>query len=465
MSDSVTITNPVDFMNKSFMEYIMGKIGYKKEKYTLNIIKKYEMTQEITIKFQNPEETDKFISKYNGKFFDDSSTLQLNIIKKESELKEVINTNKEMTYNKDYPNLVDTKYELKPKTEGLILLDASIAERHKKVISWLISKIGSTLIKGQSVMNISLPVYIFDGRTMLEIFAYELKQSPIYLSRAFYAPNQMEKLRWVTTFFISQLYLSPLQTKPFNPIIGETFQTKIGNMNIYCELIVHKPPTCSFYCIDDNRTYKFYGYVGTVASTGANSCKATKKGKIILEFKDGFKYRIYYPNIYLNGVTMGTKTFNYKHVALVVDEINQYVSYIKFIPEGKKGGLFSMFGGNKKDKNHYPDYFIGDILKLSDVKIDNEGAKHERDKKATSFCSITGEWSKYIAFDGDVYWTRNNEDLLKLHFMDFTLPSDSTFREDVLLFKEGKEDEAQKIKEKYEEIQRNDRKLREKFQK
>ena len=49
--------------------------------------------------------------------------------------------------------------------------------------------------------------------------------------------------------------------------------------------------------------------------------------------------------------------------------------------------------------------------------------------------------------------------------MDFTLPSDSTFREDVLLFKEGKEDEAQKIKEKYEEIQRNDRKLREKFQK
>jgi hypothetical protein len=370
-----------------------------------------------------------------------------------------------MTYNKDYPNLVDTKYELKPKTEGLILLDASIAERHKKVISWLISKIGSTLIKGQSVMNISLPVYIFDGRTMLEIFAYELKQSPLYLSRAFYAPNQMEKLRWVTTFFISQLYLSPLQTKPFNPIIGETFQTKIGNMNIYCELIVHKPPTCSFYCIDDNRTYKFYGYVGTVASTGANSCKATKRGKIILEFKDGNKYRIYYPNIYLNGVTMGTKTFNYKHVALVVDENNQYVSYIKFIPEGKKGGLFSMFGGNKKDKNHYPDYFIGDILKLSDVKIDNEGAKHERDKKATSFCSITGEWSKYIAFDGDVYWTRNNEDLLKLHFMDFTLPSDSTFREDVLLFKEGKEDEAQKIKEKYEEIQRNDRKLREKFQK
>ena len=459
--DTITITNPVDFMDKSFMDSIMKTLGYKKETYTLKIIKKYQMTKEIVIKFTKPTETNNFINKYNQRFFDDSANIKLNIEKKDSNEKDEINPNKEMTYNKDYPNLVDTKYEKNPKYEGLLLQDPSIAERHKKVISWLIKKIGSNLIKGQSVMNISLPVYIFDGRTMLEIFAYELKQSPIFLSRAYYSTSQMEKLKWVTTFLLSQLYLSALQTKPFNPIIGETFQTKIGSMNVYCELIVNKPPTCSFYCIDDNKTYKFYGYVGTVASTGANSCKATKRGKIILEFKDGSKYRIYYPNIYLSGVNVGNKLFNYKHVALVVDEINQYVSYVKFNPDDKKSGIFSMFGSKKEKKN--PDFFIGDILKLSDVKIDNEGAKHEREKKATSFCSISGEWSSFISFDNEVYWIRNNEDLMSLYFMDFTLPSDSTFREDVKLFKEGKESEAQTIKENYEQVQRDDRKLREKY--
>ena len=459
--DTITITNPVEFMDKSFMDYIMKTIGYKKETYTLKIIKKYQMTKEIVIKFNNPTETNNFINKYNQRFFDDSANLKLNIEKKDSNEKDEINPNKEMTYNKDYPNLVDTKYEKNLKYEGLLLQDPAIAERHKKVISWLIKKIGSNLIKGQSVMNISLPVYIFDGRTMLEIFAYELKQSPIFLSRAYYATSQMEKLKWVTTFLLSQLYLSTLQTKPFNPIIGETFQTKIGSMNVYCELIVNKPPTCSFYCIDDNKTYKFYGYVGTVASTGANSCKATKRGKIILEFKDGSKYRIYYPNIYLSGVNVGNKLFNYKNVALIVDEINQYVSYIKFNPDDKKSGIFSMFSSKKEKKN--PDYFVGDILKVSDVKIDNEGAKHEREKKATSFCSISGEWSSFISFDNEIYWTRNNEDLLSLYFMDFTLPSDSTFREDVKLFKEGKETEAQTIKENYEQVQRDDRKLREKY--
>ena len=29
--DTITITNPVDFMDKTFMEYIMNTIGYKKD--------------------------------------------------------------------------------------------------------------------------------------------------------------------------------------------------------------------------------------------------------------------------------------------------------------------------------------------------------------------------------------------------------------------------------------------------
>lgn len=44
--------------------------------------------------------------------------------------------------------------------------------------------------------------------------------------------------------------------------------------------------------------------------------------------------------------------------------------------------------------------------------------------------------------------------------MDFTLPSDSTFREDLVWFKTQDLDMAQKYKVKLEEIQRNDRKLR-----
>ena len=45
---------------------------------------------------------------------------------------------------------------------------------------------------------------------------------------------------------------------------------------------------------------------------------------------------------------------------------------------------------------------------------------------------------------------------------DFTLPSDSTYREDIVLMKNGLLDLAQHAKINLEEKQRNDKKLREK---
>jgi len=47
-----------------------------------------------------------------------------------------------------------------------------------------------------------------------------------------------------------------------------------------------------------------------------------------------------------------------------------------------------------------------------------------------------------------------------MYKMDFILPSDSSFREDLINFIKGDEVNAQKFKEGLEEKQRNDRKLR-----
>ena len=50
--------------------------------------------------------------------------------------------------------------------------------------------------------------------------------------------------------------------------------------------------------------------------------------------------------------------------------------------------------------------------------------------------------------------------------MAYTLPSDSTFREDLNVWKVDKdEDKAQRLKVKFEEIQRKDKKLRENWAK
>lgn len=57
-------------------------------------------------------------------------------------------------------------------------------------------------------------------------------------------------------------------------------------------------------------------------------------------------------------------------------------------------------------------------------------------------------------------WDYNEYPHYELKYMKFTLPSDSTLRDDLILLKNGNEDAASEAKIKLEELQRHDRKMR-----
>ncbi len=228
----------------------------------------------------------------------------------------------------------------------MIFTDKSVIVKQDKVISFLIKKIGSNLIKGQSIMTISLPVNIFDKRTLLQVFAYEMSFAPIFLSRAYYSIDLLERVKWMTVFLLSQINLSPLMTKPFSPILGETFQCKIGDLNIYIEQTEHKPLTFNFYMFSSKGIYKIYGSQTCDAATGANTIKASKSGNYIVEFQDGATYQLYMPQVHIKGTTVGKRLFNYKHSAIVADKKNNLASFIQFNPD-EKGGIVGFFSKQK----------------------------------------------------------------------------------------------------------------------
>ena len=460
----VTITNPLKFMNKSYILQRLKILGDGDENtIEVKLITYNELPEEIEIKFFFPELAEKFLQKTNNNSIDDLIIHPLNIHIGPSTKKNILTFKKEALFFENYTQWPDVLYERKPKEEGLILTSTLQIENQKKIMSFLFKKIGKKLLNGQSVMNISLPVYIFDKRTMLQIFAYELKEAPFILPRVYYIQNIIEKLKYMTVFFLSQFVLTPILLKPFNPIIGETYQAKIGNLNIYLEQTVHKPPTANFYCFDDDGLYKIYGYLAVTANAGVNCFTSKKLGNVTIEFKDGFKYQIYYPTIYAGGTTMGKKYFNIKDSALMVDLNNKICSYIKFNPD--KVGLFEGLFKKKNNIQYYPDKFIGKIVNLSDVKIDKNGSNHELNQDAKNFGTFGGEWTQEIMFGDQIYWKRNLENYCNLYEMEYKLPSDSSFREDMNLWGNNDEKKAQIKKEEYEEIQRNDSKLRNLFNK
>jgi hypothetical protein len=55
----------------------------------------------------------------------------------------------------------------------------------------------------------------------------------------------MQKFKMATTFGITMSILYLKMEKPFNPIIGETFQAWINGSPAYAEQISHHPPICS----------------------------------------------------------------------------------------------------------------------------------------------------------------------------------------------------------------------------
>ena len=254
-------------------------------------------------------------------------------------------------------------------------------------------------------------------------------------------------------FVISQLFISPLQEKPFTPIIGETFTCTIGDLTLYQEEIVHKPPTSAIYGISEN--YTIQGHLATDASTGANTVKARKTGSLSVKFKDGNIHELFFPQIHIKGTTVGKRLFNFKHIVMVVDRKNNLASYIRINPD-EKGAIASFFSSKQKS---YPDTIKGNIVNFNAIKI-NPNGKHTLEKNFTSYCKIDGEWTSHILFDDVKYWYAKDYELISLCKPDNILPSDSLNRKDLNYLLSGDIDTAQKYKEEYEDIQRNDRKLR-----
>jgi len=263
----------------------------------------------------------------------------------------------------------------------------------------------------------------------------------------------------------SQLYLSPLQTKPFNPILGETVQLELGDSTrVYLEQTLNKPPTSNFLVLGKN--YKSYGHIITEASSGANSITAKKTGNFIVEFKDGNKHSFFFPHIGIKGLSMGNRTFNYKHCAIVKDEASNICLFLKFNPD-EKGTIGKLFFSQKSspDTVRYVFYnFRGQITNFSDINLEANG-KHSLKKNAKNYGNIEGQWTKFLSYDNVKYWEREDYPLSRFYKSNFTLPSDSTKRDDLNLFIQNDEVAAQNSKEKMEELQRADRKLREANQK
>jgi len=197
------------------------------------------------------------------------------------------------------------------------------------------------------------------------------------------------------------------------------------------------------------------GQLSFFAKMWPNSVDGGNKGKCQLEFTDGDKYEINFPTIKVGGTLLGKRLFGVVG-QITLKSLNNNLQTVITINPDERG----VFGKLFSSKATYPDRFTGFIAESDSVTCtDNVYSLQDND---LSKCSFEGDYTDYINMDGKEVWKHDSCKYYKLGRAGYILDSDSLLREDLLLLKNGDEDEAAEAKTILEERQRRDKKLREK---
>jgi hypothetical protein len=264
--------------------------------------------------------------------------------------------------------------------------------------------------------------------------------APSLLARAGRTRDPLERFKCVVAFAVAGLHRTVTMRKPFNPILGETFEAEFDDgATIFAEQTSHHPPVSHFQVLAPGGEYALSGWASWEASMRGNSVKSRQTGPTECRFADGQCVRWEMPEIWLSGILWGDRVLEFLGTMRFHDEANGLALDLKFNPE-KVNFFLSMFGAKSATPS---DHFRGEITR---------GGK--------CVAVADGSWLTHVRFDEKMFCEMRHEAASRPAPVARPLPSDCRFRRDLVELRAGRMAEAQAAKVELEEAQRADAKLR-----
>ncbi len=188
--------------------------------------------------------------------------------------------------------------------------------------------------------------------------------------------------------------------------------------------------------------------------TGLSSLAGTKIGKSIINFSDGGQVTVKDPDLKIVGLTYGERIQSLTGSCIVKDIINKLEIEIKYNPDEEILSYMQSFKNMWGKKAEAGPVNPCDTLAASIYRI-------EEDEKKTELGKGSGSWLSHLEFEGECFWKLNDEfSTWDLATDQFIMPSDSSYRPDLIHLKERQFEEAEKEKVELENLQRKDKSLR-----
>ena len=316
---------------------------------------------------------------------------------------------------------------------GLYCLNQEVIDKQSGLIKEVVKQLTKCLWTGNA-MSLSLPIRIFEPRSMLERMSDWLSFAPILLTKAGACNDKITAFKYVIAFSLSALVRSSEQLKPLNPMLGETYQCEWEDgSKLYFEHTCHTPPISHFYLKSGSGFYTLSGYFdmqmgGIMKAMLSNSVLILNKGKVTVTLpQTNQKISYQFPKVVMGGALWGQRYIYYSDHMKFEDRENNLKAIIIFA------------NGRKELKGKRIHDIYGKIFKYDYVKNKDKATPFYSEKMPSYpfpsnnddvISEITGSWLEEVKIDGKVYVDIKNTEPPQIYPAKNVLDSDARYRED-----------------------------------
>ncbi|QQP41131.1 Oxysterolbinding proteinrelated protein 2like, partial [Caligus rogercresseyi] len=225
---------------------------------------------------------------------------------------------------------------------------------------------------GKELTKITMPVAWNEPLSFLQRISEYVNYSYL-LAHANKEPEALTRMEFVTTFAVSSLASNHERLgKPFNPLLGETYQLRNGDVRILCEQVGHHPPVSAFHAEHPEGNFIFHGAIHPKVKFWGKSVEFSPKGTLSVELPTlGETYTWSNVNCVVHNVIVGSLWIEHTGTMEIVNQKTGHTCVLSFKPGGWLSGT---------DENlHIVEGFI-----LDDAK------------KKNKLKFIYGKWTKFL---------------------------------------------------------------------
>lgn len=210
---------------------------------------------------------------------------------------------------------------------------------------------------GKELSKITMPVVFNEPLSFLQRMVEYMEYAPL-LNTASDLSDPVERMQYICAFAVSALASNwDRLGKPFNPLLGETYELERDDYRVICEQVSHHPPISAFHA--DSKNFIFHGSIHPKLKFWGKSVEIQPKGTVTVELpKWGEAYTWSNVNCCVHNIIVGKLWIEQYGTMEIVNVATGHKAVLTFKPAGWFSKDLHRVEGYIMDKNKKKSHFV-----------------------------------------------------------------------------------------------------------